>query len=101
MEVDFIRSLLSYIHLFPSEYTELILISQYTLSERQCIEDYLCFNPIWNRPLDLILLFASIDPDLVHWFVKEDEYGKVRLVFHYRMPNCLIDDLMWSVEREW
>ena len=101
IHVDFTRGVLPYISPFPKEYADLILSTEYGTSGGTFIEDYLEYNPTRNRPLDLLPLLAFIDKDLVGRHLPDGHYGSARPTFHFRMPNCLIDDPNWTVQKEW
>lgn len=98
-EIDLSRRVTPFINEFPDDYTRLILDPDYDPDLQQLIGDYIEHNPTRNRPLDLLPLFASIDPKPLEGL--EEELLKPRPAFHYRLPNCLIDDPEWRIAREW
>ncbi|MDH3348729.1 MAG: amidoligase family protein [Desulfobulbaceae bacterium] len=100
-EIDFTRQLLPYIKPFPGQYVQLILTNSYRPDIDQFIADYLYFNPTRNRPLDLTPLLAVIDEEKVLQNITEKNLLKKRPAFHYRLPNCLIDEPLWTIAGEW
>ena len=44
---------------------------------------------------------AYLDRDRVMRAAKERHLIKGRPAFHYRLPNCLVDEPDWTVAREW
>lgn len=65
------------------------------------IDDYLRLTPTRNRPLDLLPLFAHIDEDRVMSAPVETRLVNPRPAFHYRLPDCRIDDPGWSLALAW
>lgn len=100
-DIDLSRRVTPYIDPFPNDYVELVLDPTYHPDETKLITDYLEFNPTRNRPLDFMPIFALINEDLVTSKAKEIELIKKRPAFHYRLPNCLIDQPDWSIAHEW
>lgn len=100
-EVDLTRSISPYINAFPQAYARLILQPDYPADTARLIDDYLRFNPTRNRPLDLLPVLAHLDRDRVMGQVQDKHLVKPRPAFHYRLPNCMIDEPGWTLAREW
>ncbi len=101
INVDMIRSLAPYIKPFPKQYVLKILDPKYQPTQSQFIDDYFKDNPTRNRALDLSVIFAEIDPDrLQNVEGLELDLIKPRPAFHYRLPNCELNNPKWSVEAE-
>jgi len=100
-EIDFTRQLLPYIKPFPEQYVNLVLDYSYRPAMDRFIADYLFYNPTRNRPLDLTPLLAMIDEQTVIKGIVEKNLLKKRPAFHYRLPNCLIDEPLWTIAGEW
>ncbi|RBP48718.1 putative amidoligase enzyme [Arenicella xantha] len=97
-DVDFSRRVTPYINHFPNEYVLKILDADYHPDMDQLIDDYLEFNPTRNRSLDMLPMFAHIDEPRVKAVVDDDRVN-ARPTFHYRLPNCEIDDPNWNLNR--
>lgn len=95
--IDLTRQLSPYIRSFSGSYSRRILQPDYRPTTAQLIDDYLEYNPTRNRPLDMLPLFAEIDPKRVAAAPVEHELIKPRPALHYRLPNCEIDDPEWSL----
>lgn len=54
-----------------------------------------------NRALDLLPVLKFIDEDRVLKAVGEHMKIGARPAFHYRLPDCRVDDPRWSVAHEW
>jgi hypothetical protein len=100
-EVDVSRRVSPYINPFPSEYVRLIASPDYPPTRDRLIEDYLAHNPTRNRPLDMTPVLAHLERDRVSRRVQERHLVKPRPAFHYRLPNCMVDEPHWTVAREW
>ena len=100
-EVDLARRVSPYINPFPASYARLILAPDYPATRDRLIDDYLSHNPTRNRPLDMTPVLAFIEQDRVTRRVQERHLVKPRPAFHYRLPNCMVDEPHWRIAREW
>ncbi len=99
-ETDLTRQIAPHIQPFSKDYVRKVLSSAYAPDMDQFIDDYLEDNPSRNRALDMLPLLSHIDRQRVLKVVK-DELVNPRPTFHYRLPNCEIDDPEWSVSDSW
>jgi hypothetical protein len=99
--VDIARKLSPFVRPFPGSYARLILAEGYGPELKTLIGDYLRHNPTRNRPLDMLPLFAHLDYDQVMSAPVETHLVKARPAFHYRLPNCQIDEPGWSLSLPW
>ncbi len=100
-EVDMTRRISPFINSFPDDYARLILRPDYPASRQRLIDDYLQHNPTRNRPLDMLPVLAHLDRARVIRRVEDPHLVKPRPAFHYRLPNCMLDEPDWRVAREW
>ena len=100
-EVDFARRVSPYINPFPPDYVRLILAPGYPATRDRLVDDYLAHNPSRNRPLDMTPVLAFLERDRVSRRVQERHLVKPRPAFHYRLPNCMVDEPHWTIAREW
>lgn len=98
-QVDVTRKLSPYVDLYPEPYLESVLSEQQPDIE-QILGTYLEHNATRNRALDMLPMLAEIDEQAVRSVV-DDPRIKARPTFHYRLPNCLIEDPDWSLARSW
>lgn len=101
IKVDPSRRIAPFIDNFPKSYLELVLDPDYEPAMDALIADYLEHNPTRNRPLDMTCLLAHVDRDTVLAGVREPHLVKPRPAYHYRLPDCRIDDPDWSMALEW
>ncbi len=98
--IDLTRRITPYIDDFPSDYALRICAADYGPDLATLISDYLSANPTRNRALDMLPLFAHLDEELVRRAVDDDRVN-ARPTFHYRLPNCEIDDPSWALATPW
>ncbi|MCB1644884.1 MAG: amidoligase family protein [Pseudomonadales bacterium] len=98
--IDLSRKITPYIDGFDHDYARFLLKPGYAPTMTALIDDYLTFNPTRNRALDMLPIFAHVDEDRVQNTVQDDRV-KPRPAFHYRMPNCLIDESDWALVQSW
>ena len=99
-DIDWSRRLMPHIRHFSDAYIAKVIDPDYAPSLEQFMDDYLEANPTRNRSLDLLPLFAHLDPDRVERAV-DDERIKARPAFHFRLPNCDIDNPDWGLHVPW
>lgn len=99
--IDLTRRLLPFVRSFDDDFRAFVCRPEYAPTIDELIDDYLRFNPTRNRPLDLLPLFAFIDEKTVLDRATEPTLIKPRPTFHYRLPDCHIDDPDWTVAQEW
>lgn len=98
--VDLARRVSPYVDLYPEAYTRELCAEGPPESTGALLAAYLRQNPTRNRALDMLPLFSEIDAGTVQAAVDDDRV-KARPAFHYRLPNCLIDDPAWSLADAW
>lgn len=98
-DVNLARKISPYIQLYSEDYVELLLDTAYQDVDA-LIDDYLLHNPSRNRALDMLPLFAFIDEEKVNNAVKDSKVNQ-RPTFHYRLPDCLIENTNWSFATSW
>ena len=98
--VDPLRRLTPYIDSYPKRYVQKVMAYTESTPVLQIIDDYLEHNPTRNRGLDLLPLFKHMNEARVLAAV-EDELVNARPTFHYRLPNCEIEDAQWNLSHSW
>ncbi len=99
-DIDPVRRVTPYINHFDSDYIRMLVDMDYKPDIGQFIDDYLKANPTRNRSLDMLPLFCSIDEERVRKVI-DDTRVKARPTFHYRLPNCDIDNPNWNLQQPW
>ena len=98
-EVDMARRISPYIDLYPRSYLRKLL-SHGEPTMEQLFDDYLEHNASRNRALDLLPLLAEIDEKRLRRDI-DDPRINARPAFHYRLPDCHIEDPGWSLRDPW
>lgn len=101
LDTDLTRRVLPYIRSFPKDYALKVLDPGYQPDLARLIDDYLEDNPTRNRGLDLLPLFMHLDAPRVLAATGEEKRSSPRPAFHYRLPDCRLNDPEWSLAREW
>lgn len=98
--VDVSRRLTPFINRFEDDYLQHILNPDYQPNQTEFIKDYFEFGNSRNRPLDMQPLFMYLNEELTSKLV-EDTLTSSRPAFHYRLPNCSLEDEAWTLAGEW
>lgn len=99
-KINMSRRMTPYINEYRENYMELILNPAYKPNLEQFISDYFKFENSRNRPLDLLPVFMHLNPEHTKTLLKETLTSS-RPTYHYRLPNCSIEDPTWSLADEW
>jgi len=97
------RFLTKYIDPFPHDYMERVLDPDYQPNMDGLIDNYLADNPTRNRALDMLPILVGLDDARVLNSINDDERNliKGRPAFHYRLPDCKINEQGWSAAEAW
>lgn len=98
-DVDPMRRLTPYIDPYPEAYLKQTVALE-SPSMDELFENYFTHNPTRNRALDLLPLLAEIDEARVRARI-DDPRIKARPTFHYRLPNCNIEQEDWTLAKSW
>ncbi|PWN08255.1 amidoligase family protein [Rhodohalobacter mucosus] len=98
--INMSRKITPYINSFEEDYIDHILQPDYQPGMDQLIRDYIGFGNSRNRALDLLPLFMHID-DILTSSLIEETLTRSRPTYHYRLPNCSLEDPEWSIASEW
>ena len=99
MDIDLSRRVSPWIGGHSDTLVQRVLDPSYAPTLDALIDDYLEHDPSRNRDLDLFPLFAHLRPERMAEL--DDDRIKARPTYHYRLPNCALDDPTWSVMQEW
>jgi hypothetical protein len=65
------------------------------------IETYLTHAPTRNHGLDMLPVFAHLAPKRLEGRLADGTATKPRPAYHFRMPDCRIDEPGWSILEPW
>ncbi len=101
IDVDLTRRIAPYIDDFPEKYVRHVLDPTYQPDFSTLVQDFIEHNPTRNRPLDMLPLFVHVTGDSVLQKVEHAHLVKPRPTYHYRLPDCRIDEPDWWLSTEW
>lgn len=99
-DIDVSRRLTPFIRRFEDDYIQHVLNADYQPNQTELITDYFTYGNTRNRPLDLQPLFMYRDHELTTKLL-EDTLTSPRPTYHYRLPNCSLEDETWTLAAEW
>ena len=97
--IDDSRRLLPFTDPYPTDFVRALIELGPNGTARQAMELYLRHTPSRNRGLDMLPIFAHFWPDRIAEAISDKT--SARPTFHFRLPDCLIDDPEWSLAQEW
>jgi hypothetical protein len=100
-DIDITRRVVPYVRAFPREFVRHILQEGYAPDWDAFIHDYVTHNPTRNRPLDMLPLMVEATGRDLSDLVEDWPLVKARPTFHYRLPNCDLNQRGWSPAVEW
>lgn len=98
--VDPSRRLLPFIDAYPRRFVDR-LMEEEPADLTALIALYLDETPTRNRGLDMLPLFTHLAPEQVRAVMGEGKATSARPTYHYRLPDCRIDEADWSLATEW
>jgi len=98
--INMSRRITPYINEYKEDYITLILNPAYKPDLEQLIKDYFKYDNSRNRPLDMLPLFMHLNEKVTAPLI-EDALTSSRPTYHYRLPNCSLEDENWSIAKEW
>ncbi len=98
--VDPSRRLLPFIDAYPRRFVDR-LMEEDPADLTELIAMYLDETPTRNRGLDMLPLFTHLAPEQVRTVMGEGKATSARPTYHYRLPDCRIDEPDWSLATEW
>ncbi|WP_323766195.1 amidoligase family protein [Marinovum sp.] len=100
MPIDETRRILPFTAPYPTSFVRDLLELRADAPLSELIELYVHHNPTRNRGLDMLPLFAHLAPDHMAR-LKTEGTTSARPTFHFRLPDCRIDEPDWSLLTEW
>lgn len=97
--IDETRRVLPFTAPYPTAFVRDLIGAGEDVSLNDLIQIYLAHNPTRNRGLDMLPIFALLSPDAVEQAMTD--LVSARPTFHFRLPDCRIDEADWSLAREW
>ena len=97
---DFSRRVMTWVAPYPRALVDRLAAETPPATMTELIDTYLAVAPSRNHGLDMLCLFAQIDEPRVAAAV-DMELVSPRPTFHWRLPDCRIDEPGWTLAQEW
>jgi hypothetical protein len=97
--IDEARRLLPFTDPYPTDFVRALIGAGPGATRDDITGLYLGLTPSRNRGLDMLPLLAHFDKSRVDAVVADKT--SARPTFHFRLPDCRIDEADWSLAREW
>lgn len=103
MPIDGSRQIIPFTEAYPTRLVSDLIDLGEAPSADQLVDTYLTHCPDRNRGLDMLPLLMEAYPDKVTAILGASKANEInaRPTFHFRLPDCLIDDPEWSLAKEW
>ena len=98
--IDLARRALPFVDPFPSAFATAAAAGA-DWDFAAMADAYLDHNPTRNRGLDVLPILKLVDAARVEAALGSEIKIGARPAWHYRLPDCRIDEPDWSVAREW
>lgn len=98
--IDLSRRLLPWVDPYPRSLVDRLASANPPSNMTELMDTYLELAPSRNHGLDMLCIFAEIDHDRV---AREMDMEQIqsRPTYHWRLPDCRIDEADWSLAKEW
>lgn len=97
--IDEARRLLPFTDAYPTDFVRALIGAGPKATREQVTGLYLALTPSRNRGLDMLPLLAHFDADRVAAVIADKT--SARPTFHFRLPDCRIDEAQWALAGEW
>ena len=97
--IDESRRVLPFTDPYPIDFTRALIKAGPGASRDHVTGLYLELTPSRNRGLDMLPLFAHFDAARIRASITDKT--SARPTFHFRLPDCRIDEADWSIADEW
>lgn len=98
--IDFSRRVLPFTDPYPTRLVEALCDAGFVAPDAAA-DIYLDKAPSRNYGLDMLPIFAWLDSKKVTDAIGEEDAVSARPAFHFRLPDCRIDEPDWSLRHEW
>jgi hypothetical protein len=98
--IDLSRRALPFTDPYPTKLLQAICEAGFVTPDAAA-DIYLKNAPSRNYGLDMLPIFAWLDEKKVTNALGEENSVSARPAFHFRLPDCRIDEPEWTLRREW
>ena len=97
--IDEARRVLPFTDPYPTDFVRALIEAGPGAAREEVTGLYLALTPSRNRGLDMLPLMAHFEPERVARAVADKT--SARPTFHFRLPDCRIDEADWRLSKEW
>lgn len=97
--IDEARRLLPFTDPYPTDFVRALITAGPGATRDAVTGLYLEHTPSRNRGLDMLPLLAHFAPERIAAAIEDKT--SARPTFHFRLPDCRIDEAGWSLAAEW
>ncbi len=101
MALDTSRRLMPFVDPYPAALLDRLCDPAEDWTLPRLADVYLSLAASRNHALDLLPILKTAYPDRVVGAVPQMDHKSARPAWHYRLPDCRIDDPAWSIALEW
>lgn len=101
MRLDTARRVQPFVDTYPSDLVDRLCDPPGEWTIQRLLSSYLSLAPERNHALDVLPILKQVDAAAVVDAVPQMAHKSARPAWHYRLPDCRIDDPAWSVALEW
>jgi len=98
--LDTTRRLMPFVDRYPAALVD-VLAARDIAGTADLAARYLEISPSRNHGLDMLPILAHLHEEMVEAAMGADSLVSARPTFHYRLPDCRIDEPGWSVAGGW
>ncbi len=97
--IDESRRLLPFTDPYPTDFVRALIKAGPGATRDEVTALYLEHTPSRNRGLDMLPILAQFEPERIAAAISDKT--SARPTFHFRLPDCRIDEAGWSIADEW
>ncbi|WP_375261714.1 amidoligase family protein [Palleronia sp.] len=101
MHLDAARRVQPFVDTYPSELVDRLCDPSGNWTIQRLVSTYLSLAPDRNHALDALPILKHLNAAAVVAAVPQMSHKSGRPAWHYRLPDCRLDDPTWSVALEW
>lgn len=99
-EIDISRRILPFVDPYPAGLPD-ALAGKLPASTAELALTYLDHTTSRNHGLDMLPILAELEPGAVHGALGPDSAVSARPAYHFRLPDCRIDEPGWTLRPDW
>ncbi|MHA3978726.1 amidoligase family protein [Halovulum sp. GXIMD14794] len=99
--IDFSRRALPFVDPYPRAFVDALAEGEVPVDGAALARLYLAYNPTRNRALDMTVILAMEHRGQLDRALGPDQKVNPRPTFHFRLPDCRLDEPGWTMAQDW